>query len=316
MPSLRLPRASSFSIVLGLSGLGQAWRAAAKLWAASAEVGEGLLAASTVVWLGLLVGYGVLALRDWAAVREEFAHPVQGAAPALLGISTLLVSLAVLPHARLVAEALAVAGIGWQVAFSLWHAGDSWRGGRLAADTAPNIYLPTVAGNFTAAAVLGTFGFHDWAWAFLGVGFFSWIALESIMLERLWRPDHLALDRRALIGIQFAPPAVMAMAWTAVAPGQVDRLLLMLWGYALFQLLLGARLWRWLSQQPFSSSYWSYTFGIGSAATVTLRLALDGVTAARQVAPIVFAMANMFVLALVLCTLARLRLPNGRLQPN
>lgn len=43
-----------------------------------------------------------------------------------------------------------------------------WKGGRSALDTAPTLYLPMVAGNFTSAAALG-------AWSMpIGDGY-SWV---------------------------------------------------------------------------------------------------------------------------------------------
>lgn len=41
--------ASHFGMVLGLAGLGQAWRAATQLWMLPAIVGETILAASVLV---------------------------------------------------------------------------------------------------------------------------------------------------------------------------------------------------------------------------------------------------------------------------
>lgn len=70
-----------------------------------------------------------------------------------------------------------------------------------------------------------------------------------------------------LISIQLAPPAVCAMAWLALFPGRLEPWILMLWGYGLFQLLLGLRLGSWLRAQPFVPAYWAYTFGVDATAS-------------------------------------------------
>ena len=178
-------------------------------------------------------------------------------------------------------------------------------------DTAPSLYLPTVAGNFTAAAAIGALGQPDWGWLFLGAGMFSWLALESLIVMRLWQPDGLPAPQRPLLGIQFAPPVVCGMAWLNLAPGTTDHWLLMLWGYGLFQLLLGLRLWRWLGETPFAPSYWAYTFGIAATTLCALKLALSGVAVAATLAPIIFIAANAFIGTLTLRTL--LLLLRGRL---
>ena len=287
--------ASFFGIVLGLSGLGQAWRLSVRLWDMPTVIGEAVLLLSVLVWAVLLVVYVLQAIRRPEIARKEFQHPVQGSTPALLAVSTLLIVLAVLPYSRSLAWILAAAGIAWHLAFSLWHTGTQWQGGRDNLDTAPTLYLPAVAGNFTSAAALGGLGHPDWGWLFLGAGIFSWLALESLIIQRLWHPNALPAAQRPLLGIQFAPPAVCAMAWLMLDPGSTDHWLLMLWGYGLFQLLLGMRLGPWLGAQPFSPSYWAYTFGIAATTVCGLKLALAGVGAAQVLAIPVFAGANLFI---------------------
>ena len=44
-------------MVLGLSGLGQAWRVAAQLWGLPAIVGESVLSLAGLVWMALLLSY-------------------------------------------------------------------------------------------------------------------------------------------------------------------------------------------------------------------------------------------------------------------
>lgn len=162
-------------------------------------------------------------------------------------------------------------------------------------DMVPTLYLPTVAGNFTSAAALGALGCPDWGWLFLGAGLFSWLALESLVIQRLWHSTAIPAPQRPLIGIQFAPPVVCAMAWLALTPGSADHWLLMLWGYGLFQLLLGLRLGPWLGVQPFIPAYWAYTFGVAAATVSGLKLAQSGVHSAQVLALPVFVGANLFI---------------------
>jgi len=294
MPNTTIP-ASYFGIVLGLSGLGQAWRIAHSLWQLPSFIGESLLGIAAMVWLILLIAYIVQAVRHPAVVAQEFRHPVQGSTPALLGISTLLVVLAVLPYSRPLAWGLTGMGILWHMCFSLWHNGSLWKGGRNNLDSVPTLYLPTVAGNFTSAAALGALGYPDWGWLFLGAGMFSWLALESLIIKRLWLTEELPSPQRPLLGIQFAPPLVCAMAWLSINPGSNDHWILMLWGYGLYQLMLGIRLGKWLGAEPFAPSYWAYTFGIAAATVSGLKLALAGVDSAEVIAIPVFIGANLFI---------------------
>ena len=143
---------------------------------------------------------------------------------------------------------------------------------------------------------------------------FSWFALESLIFQRLWQAPPVPTPQRPLIGIEFAPPVVCAMAWLMLDPDGHDHWLLMLWGYGLFQLMLGVRLWRWLGDQPFAPSYWAYTFGVASATVVGLKLALDRIPAAGVLALPVFVCANLFIGYLVIRT--AWLLASGRILPN
>lgn len=294
MAAMKIP-ASYFGMVLGLAGLGQGWRIAAKLWHLPPLMGEMLLACAGLVWALLILGYAWQASKNFALVKAEFLHPVQGGTPALVAVSTLLIAIAVLPYSRTLAWALCLCGMMWHLGFSLWHTGMMWQGGRNAADMVPTLYLPTVAGNFTCAAALGALGCPDWGWLFLGAGMFSWLALESLVIQRLGHSAAVPAPQRPLIGIQLAPPVVCAMAWLALSPGSTDHWLLMLWGYGIFQLLLGLRLGPWLGVQPFIPAYWAYTFGVAAATLCGLKLAVAGVHAAQLLAPPMFVGANLFI---------------------
>jgi tellurite resistance protein len=287
--------ASFFGMVLGLSGMGQAWRVAVPLWGMPRWIGESLLFLAALVWLALLILYVLQALQNSKVVRAEFQHPVQGSTPALLAVATLLIALAALHYSRPLAYVLTAAGISWHLLFSLWHSGRIWQGGQNALDMTPTLYLPTVAGNFTSAAALGALGHSDWGWLFLGAGMFSWLALESLMIQRFLNPQAVPPQQRPLLGIQFAPAVVCAMAWLNLSPGSTDHWLLMLWGYGLFLLLVGMRMGSWLGAQPFSPAYWAYTFGVAAATITGLKLALAGVGAAKILAIPVFAGANLFI---------------------
>ena len=93
-----------------------------------------------------------------------------------------------------------------------------------------------------------------------------------------------------------------------------DHWLLMLWGYGLFQLMLGLRLWRWLGDQPFAPSYWAYTFGVASATVVGLKLALNGIPVASVLVLPVFIGANLFIGYLAIRT--AVLLVRGRMLPE
>jgi tellurite resistance protein len=290
--------AAAFGTVLGINGLAQAWRLASPLWGLPVAIGHGLTVLAVLTWGTLLVVYAVQGWRRRESARAEFLHPIAGATPALVGISTLLVATTLRTDAPAAGAWIGAAGLAWHLGFALWHAGGVWRGGRDANHFVPTLYLPSVGGNLTSAGMLGAYGHADWGFLFLGAGVFAWLALESLMLQQLWRAAPSASAKPAT-GIQFAPAVVTAVAWMLVDPNAPQGAVLMLWGWAVFQMLIGLRMLRWLIAEPWSTSYWSYTFGIASSAVVGCKLALAGVPAARQLGIATFVFANVVILTLM-----------------
>ena len=77
--------------------------------------------------------------------------------------------------------------------------------------------LPLVAGCFVLANGLAQFGLPDWGQFAFGAGFFSWLAIESVLLHRLYTAEPLPEPLRPTLGIQLAPPAVGGLAYVTVS---------------------------------------------------------------------------------------------------
>jgi len=305
----RVP-ASLFGVVLGLAGLANVWRAAHAAWRLPAATGEGLFIVATTAWVIIATLYCLKWLQAPEVAYAEAEHPVQCCFIGLGGVSTLLIAQGALPYSRTVAIVLFVVGSAITMAFALWRTGLLWRGDRTPATTTPVLYLPTVAGGFVSATVAGSLGWHDWGQLLFGAGFFSWLAIESVLLHRLYTGEPLPPALRPTLGIQLAPPAVGAVSYISVGQGNADMVAHAMIGYALLQALLLLRMCRWITAQHFSASYWAFTFGATALAGATIRLApVNGEGAIAIIAPPVFVFANLLVL-LVAAGSVRLLLQN------
>lgn len=313
----RLPNvpASFFGIVLGLAGLGNAWRAATAAWHLPAVIGEALMAVATLVWAILILLYGL----KWVLRREdataEALHPIQCCFIGLGGVSTMLISLGVLPYGRPLAFVLFLAGAMFTLGFAVWRTGLLWQGGRDPAGTTPVLYLPTVAGGFVAAAGAAAFGYADWGQFAFGGALLSWLAIESVLMHRFYTLPEMPAALRPTFGIQLAPPAVGAVAYYAVNGSHADLVLNAMIGYAVFQALILLRLLPWLLKQPFAASYWAFTFGAAALPTAPLRMIAHGVAGpVAEMAPVLFIASNL-VIGLTAVGTIRLLL-QGRLLPS
>jgi tellurite resistance protein len=306
--------ASFFSFVLGLGGLGNGWRVAARLWNVPGWIGESILAFAALVWFVVAVLYA----GKWVWARDqalaEFRHPVQCCFVGLGGVATLLIAVAAVPHSAALAWCLFALGVATQLGFAVYRTGSLWQGGRDHGATTPVLYLPMVAGNFVAAIALGALGQPSWGALFFGGGLFTWFAVESVLLHRLYVHDALPPALRPTLGIQLAPPVVGASAWLGINGGNPDLFAQALIGYGLLQALILLRLAPWIRQQPFGAGYWAFSFGVTALPLAAMRMLEHGASGAvAELALPLFALANLFVAGLVLGTLVLLL--QGRLLP-
>jgi tellurite resistance protein len=157
-------------------------------------------------------------------------------------------------------------------------------------------------------------GYGDWGQYAFGAGFFSWLAIESVLLNRLLTGPGLAEPLRPTLGIQLAPPAVGAVAYLSVTTGTPDMIVRSMLGYALLQALLLCRMLPWIRRQPFAASYWAFTFGATALSTAALRMAARGDTGpVETLAPLLFVVANLVVVVVSIGTI--MLIAGGRLMP-
>jgi tellurite resistance protein len=304
---VRIPSvpASFFGIVLGIDGLGIGWRLASRLWGAPLIVGEVVLSFGALIWLLLAVAYGL----KWLLLREEalaeFRHPVQCCFVGLVGVSTLLMAVAAVPHSIATAWVFFAIGFATQFVFALYRTGELWKGGRDAGHTTPILYLPLVAGNFVSTIALCALGRADWGILLFGAGLFAWLAVESVILNRLYNGEPLPPPLRPALGISLAPPVVGAVAWLYCNGGQPDFAAKAMLGYGLLYALLLARLLPWIAKQPFSPAYWGFSFGVTALANAAMLMTKNGVgDPIATLAGGLFVLSNVVIAVLLVMTLA------------
>ncbi|EGT5772140.1 dicarboxylate transporter/tellurite-resistance protein TehA, partial [Cronobacter dublinensis subsp. dublinensis] len=157
---LNLP-AGYYGMVLGLIGMGLAWRYASTVWPVSPIISNAIVALAMIVWLLLSVAFVWRAVTFWPSVQAELRHPVQSSFISLFPATTLLVAIGMTPWCRPVALALFAAGVAAQLGYGAWQSAGLWRGNHPAEATTPGLYLPTVANNFISAMACGALGYPD-----------------------------------------------------------------------------------------------------------------------------------------------------------
>jgi len=309
----RVP-ASFFSIVLGLAGLGAAWRAAARAYGVSPWLADALLAISAALWVVLFAAQLVKALTARDALRAELEHPVQGSLATLGPTSLLLLAAGLSVHFPALARVLFWIGATAQLALGVWLVGRWLLGPVDPRLVTPALYLPPVAGNLLAAIAAGAVGRADAGWLFFGAGVVAWLLVGAALLGRYLSAGELPAALRPLLAIEIAPPAVALVAWQALRGGAPDEVSRGLLGYALFVALVVARLLGRFRDVPFSPSYWAFSFPLAALAAGALRqsAAAPGSVAGALALPL-FIVANAVIAALAWQT--GVALSRGRLLP-
>jgi tellurite resistance protein len=87
---------------------------------------------------------------------------------------------------------------------------------------------------------------------------FSWLAIESVLLHRLYTASALAPALRPTLGIQIASPAVATVAYLNVSTGGADTIAHALIGYAILQALIVMRIFPWLREAGLTPAWWSW----------------------------------------------------------
>jgi tellurite resistance protein len=268
-PPVPIVPAAFFGMVLGIGGLGGAWRVAARTWGLPAWIGDALMLAAALIWCAWIALY--IAKWVWApgAARAELADPALSFGLGLVAMATLMASIAIRDYAPGVAWWIFTAGAIGGTLLAAWLIGGLWQGGRGLETVTPLMILPAVGTAYTGALAASAFGYRELAATMWGPGVVTWLIMDSLILYRLMS-HGLPVPMRASIGIQLAPPAVGCLAYLGFTEGPPDRLVHFLIGYAILQGLILIRLAPWIRAQPFSPGAWAFTFGVAAMSGSTL----------------------------------------------
>ncbi|NKE48747.1 C4-dicarboxylate ABC transporter [Roseomonas frigidaquae] len=243
---------------MGLGGLGLAWREAATVLGAPGAIGEALLALTALLWLVVVGGQVLRALRYPDAMLAELRHPVRVAFAAAPTVALMILAGAVWPHAPGFGAGLWGVAVALHLVVAMLLLRRVLAGRGEVAMLAPPLLIPFV-GNILAPVFGARMGFLDASWMMFGVGTLLWLAVLPLLLHRLLAGPPLPFAMRPSIAIFVAPPAVGALAVAALT-GQAHGLALAFTGVALLVAAAVLSLARELARVPFSLSWWGVTF--------------------------------------------------------
>ncbi|MFZ8911486.1 MAG: SLAC1 anion channel family protein [Burkholderiaceae bacterium] len=274
----RLPLAS-FTMVMGLTGLALVWGRMSRLgWMPefSGHVALGVSLLAFFVFLILFVFYLRKWLRDPAAVRAEWLHPVKSSFFATISVSFALLATVALGQFAPLAKPLWIVGALLQLLVMVLVL-NAWvhRETLQPAHASPVWFIPAVA-NVVIPLAGVPLGYLEISWWFFAVGILFWGVLLTLVLARLLFvqpafPEQLA----PTLCVFLAPPAVGFISWVLLTQQFADGRSLDVIGHLLFGLAIFFALFL-LSQVhrfariPFYMSWWAFSFPTAAFATACL----------------------------------------------
>ena len=262
-----------FGSVMGLAGLGLAWRLSGQYYGVGGVLGEAIGALAGVVFVLLTLGYLGKWVKHPEAVKAEFNHPIASNFFGTVTIALLLLSAVAAPHNELLGRALWILGSALTVLLAGLVVFRLLSGNQDSSNAVPAWLIPGVA--TLDIAVTGAHMPMAWVAEFnlfaLAVGAVLALVFFTRIFSRLVHETTLAKGMVPSLMVLIAPFEVGFLAYTNVF-GEIDRFASVLFYFGLFLfVVLGFKVFR--RDVPFTPSWWAISFPIAALSNAALKYA-------------------------------------------
>jgi tellurite resistance protein len=261
---------SLFATVMGLAGLTIATQKAEHLWGLASSISNVLLMLSVLVYLTLLIAYGMKCLKHTSAVIHEFHHPIRLSFFPSTSIGLILLSIATIPFSVDIAVSMWAIGSAVQLGFTLvilsnWIHHDKFQVGH----SNPAWFIPIV-GNILIPIAGVELGYTEVSWFFYSIGLMMWLPMLAVLLNRFFFHPMMPSKLLPTLFILIAPPAVGFISWVKLHGGAIDDVARVLYYFALFTTLLMIAQVKYFSQVQFALPWWAYSFPMAAITIATM----------------------------------------------
>lgn len=261
-----------FASVMGIAGLGLAFRKAHEVMGIPAPVGEVLLAIAALVFVTVMGLYLAKAVSSPAHFKADMVHPVRANFVPASTIGVLLLSIAALPYSRPLGEGLWIIGTVGHLLLAM-RIIRRWIGEPYDISTLNAAWFIPVVGNIIVPIAGVRLGYVETSWMLFSFGLLFWLLLFTIVLYRKLFHDPIPAKLMPTLAILIAPPAIGFVSYIALNGGVIDTMARLLFYNALILLLLVISLFPRLARIPFALPWWAYTFPMDAFAIASLSFA-------------------------------------------
>ncbi|MFT7572204.1 MAG: tellurite resistance protein [Paracoccaceae bacterium] len=258
-----------FGAVMGVSGLGLAWRQAEKILDWPSLPGDIALIIGGVMLAVVASAYLAKCLLYPAMLWRDFDHPAKG--PFLGGapLAILLQVPAVLPLHAGVAQVLFFGGAGLSLFLTFYIFSRWYLRPQEMAKMNPIWLIPGV-GSLLTALIGPSFGYIELSWFFFSIGAIVWVLLSAVLMYRIMFGPGLPAPLTPSYFVLIVPPALMSLIFPLLVPGDISPFTRMIYYFALFLLLLNISMIRTFLRVKFSMGWWAYSFPLDIIGAATL----------------------------------------------
>jgi tellurite resistance protein len=262
---------SWFAMIMGLAGFTIAWSRAEHVFGLGFTISPTLLPITAALFALLATVYLAKAAKYPQEVLGEIRHPVKVAFVPTISIALILLGTAFLHEAPELSFWLWAAGATLHLSLTLYVM-SSWihHSKYEIAHLNPAWFIPVV-GNILVPIAGVHHASPEISWFFYSVGIFFWPLLTAIIFYRLIFHGSLPDRFMPTLFIFIAPPAVGFISYYNLTGG-IDAFARILYGIALFfMLLLFVQVQRF-ARLKFFLSWWAYSFPLAAITIATLAM--------------------------------------------
>ncbi len=257
-----------FAIAMGLSGLTIAWQKAGTWLGAPKSIGEYLLYIDTGVFVLITLTYLIKLIVYPKEVLEEWHHPVRINFFAALSISLLMLAIIYKEEYKNIALYIWYTGTAIHTFLTLYTISRWINHNQEINHSNPAWFIPIVGNLLVPVGGIGFASTHVLMYYF-SVGFFFWIILFAVLLNRIVFHHQLPQKFMPTLFIFLAPPAVAFIAYFKLYH-QMDAFAMILFDIAVFFTLLLVFMWRSFVGLKFFISWWAFVFPVAAMAIASM----------------------------------------------
>lgn len=249
---------TAYAIVMGLSGLTIAFGKFYHMQWLPKFLYDGSLFLTFGLFLLISFFYGLKAIKHFEEVRADFRHRIRVNFFSAISISFLLLSIAFLSFWPFLSMILWWIGVISHT-FLMLHTISFWIQHNFEIKFMNPAWFIPVVGNILVPIAGVDFMGDAFSFIYFSIGFFFWIILFAIFMNRAVFHDQLAQKFMPTLFILIAPPAVGFIAYLRIAES-LDAFAIFMLFIAYFFVVLILFLVRSFRKLKFFISWWAFTF--------------------------------------------------------